>query len=115
MPHKAKKTAQGTGTIRKRSDGRWEARYTVGFDPATSKQKQKSIYGKTQKEVRERLAEITVQLDQKIYEEPVKMCLDEWLDIWRAEYLGGTKPHAKKSYEATIENHIKPALGKKQL
>lgn len=115
MPRKAKKNAQGAGTIRKRSDGRWEARYTVGFDPATGKQKQKSIYGKTQKEVRERLAEITVQLDQKIYEEPVKMRLDEWLDIWLAEYLGNTKPHTKKSYGATIENHIKPALGKKQL
>lgn len=115
MPRKAKKNAQGAGTIRKRSDGRWEARYTIGFDPATGKQKQKSIYGRTQKEVRERLAEITVQLDQKTYEEPVKMCLDEWLDIWLAEYLGNTKPHTRKSYEATIENHIKPALGKRQL
>ena len=47
MPRKAKKNAQGAGTIRKRPDGRWEARYTVGFDPMTGKQKQKSIYGKT--------------------------------------------------------------------
>ena len=115
MPRKAKKNAQGAGTIRKRSDGRWEARYTAGFDPVTGRQIQKSIYGKTQKEVRERLAEITVQLDQKIYEEPIKMRLDEWLDIWLTEYLGNTKPHTIKSYEATIENHIKPALGKKQL
>jgi len=115
MPHKAKKNAQGAGTIRKRSDGRWEAQYTVGFDPATGKQKQKSIYGKTQKEVRERLAEITVQLDQNTYQEPVKMLLSEWLDIWLSEYLGSAKPHTKKSYEAIAENHIKPALGKKQL
>ncbi len=115
MPRKAKKNAQGAGTIRKRSDGRWKARYTIGFDPVTGKQKQKSIYGKTQKEVRERLAEITVQLDQKTYEEPVKMLLGEWLDIWLSEYLGNTKLHTRKSYEATIENHIKPALGKSQL
>lgn len=115
MPRKAKKNAQGAGTIRKRPDGRWEARYTVGFDPATGKQKQKSIYGKTQKEVRERLAEITVQLDQNTYQEPVKMLLSEWLDIWLSEYLGSVKPHTKKSYGAVAENHIKPALGKKQL
>lgn len=115
MPRKAKKNAQGAGTIRKRPDGRWEARYTVGFDPMTGKQKQKSIYGKTQKEVRERLAEVTVQLDQKAYEEPCKICLEEWLDIWQSEYLGSAKPHTRKSYEATIENHIKPAIGKKQL
>lgn len=47
MLRKAKKNAQGAGTIRKRSDGRWEARYTIDFAPATGKQKQKSIYGKT--------------------------------------------------------------------
>ena len=35
------------------------------------------------------------------------MRLDEWLDIWLAEYLGNTKPHSRKSYEATIENHSK--------
>ncbi len=91
MLRKAKKNAQGAGTIRKRSDGRWEARYTIGFDPVTGKQKQKSIYGKTQREARERLTEITVQLDQKTYEEQIKMCLGEWLDIWLSEYLGNTK------------------------
>ena len=53
---KTRKNAQGAGTIRKRADGRWEARFTTGFDPASGKQVQKSIYGKTQKEVREKLA-----------------------------------------------------------
>ena len=37
------------------------------------------------------------------------------MDIWQSEYLGSAKPHTRKSYEATIENHIKPAIGKKQL
>ena len=32
------KNAKGSGTIRKRSDGRWEARYTTGIDPKTGKQ-----------------------------------------------------------------------------
>lgn len=35
MPRKASRNAQGGGTIRQRSDGRWEARYTVGRDPDT--------------------------------------------------------------------------------
>ena len=67
MPRKAKKNAQGAGTIRKRADGRWEARYTIGFDSVTGKQKQKSIYGKTQGEVREKLAQITVERDDGSY------------------------------------------------
>lgn len=52
MACKVKKVPNGGGTIRKRSDGRWEARYTNGFDPKTGKQIQKSVYGKTQADVR---------------------------------------------------------------
>lgn len=115
MPRKGKKNAQGAGTIRKRTDGRWEARFTTGFDPATGKQIQKSIYGKSQKEVREKLTQVTAELDEGTYMEPSKILLSDWLDTWLAEYTGSTKPHTKKSYEATIENHIKPALGEKPL
>lgn len=115
MPRKGKKNAQGAGTIRKRTDGRWEARFTTGFDPATGKQVQKSIYGKTQKEVREKLTQITAELDDGTYMEPSKILLADWLNTWLAEYTGSTKPHTKRSYEATIENHIKPALGDKTL
>lgn len=42
------KNAKGSGTIRKRSDGRWEARYTTGIDPKTkspsmARRKRKSV------------------------------------------------------------------------
>ncbi len=33
----AKKRANGEGNIRKRSDGRWEGRYTAGYHPDTGK------------------------------------------------------------------------------
>ena len=33
----AKKRANGEGNIRKRKDGRWEGRYTAGYDPKTGK------------------------------------------------------------------------------
>ena len=62
MTTKATKNAKGGGTIRKRSDGRWEARYTLGIDPKTGKQIQKSVYGKTQKEVRQKLTAITAEI-----------------------------------------------------
>ena len=51
----AKKRVSGEGTIGKRKDGRWEARYIVGRDPETGKQIRKSILGKTQAEVRAKL------------------------------------------------------------
>ena len=37
----AKKRANGEGSIRRRSNGRWEGRYTAGIDPATGKAMQK--------------------------------------------------------------------------
>ena len=55
MARKNTRAAQGSGTIRQRKDGRWEARYTVGRDPGTGKQVQRSVYGDTQKEVRKAL------------------------------------------------------------
>ena len=35
----AKKRANGEGSLRKRSDGRWEGRYTAGYDPETGRGK----------------------------------------------------------------------------
>lgn len=39
-----KRNDNGNGSTRKRSDGRWEGRYTVGFDPKTGKLIQRSIW-----------------------------------------------------------------------
>lgn len=44
----AKKRANGEGNIRKRSDGRWEGRYTAGYNSETGKRIIKNVLGKTQ-------------------------------------------------------------------
>ena len=51
----AKKRANGEGNIRKRKDGRWEGRYTAGYDEKTGKRLIKNVLGKTQTEVKEKL------------------------------------------------------------
>ena len=51
----AKRRANGEGNIRKRSDGRWEGRYTAGRDPETGKTVYKNVLGKTQAEVKAKL------------------------------------------------------------
>ena len=53
----AKKRANGEGNIRKRKDGRWEGRYTAGYDSETGKRIIKNVLGKTQAEVKEKLAQ----------------------------------------------------------
>lgn len=120
MEHKkqGKRNAAGAGTIRQKEVKRsgksytyWEARFTTGYDPGTGRQIQRSITGKTQREVAKKLREATMELEQRTYQEPDKLTVGDWLDTWVNEYLGNTKPHTKKSYKAIIKNHIKPAIG----
>lgn len=106
----ARKNAKGGGTIRQRPDGRWEARYTVGRDPGTGKQIQRSVYGSTQKDVRQKLAQAVAAIDSGTYTAPQKMTVGEWLDIWQRDYLGSLKPCTVRTYETAIRNHIKPAM-----
>ena len=115
MANKTTRNAQGGGNIRKRSDRRWEARYTVGIDPKTGRQIQKSIYGNTQKEVRMRLTEVTSELDNGTYIEPCKMSMDQWLDVWLEEYTTDIKPLTLVSYKTHAKNNIRPYLGQIKL
>ena len=108
---KTTKNARGAGTIRKRADGRWEGRYSVGFDPKTGKQIQKSVYGATQKEARQKLTQIIGEIDDGEYLEPSKLKLGDWLDIWLNEYCEDKKYSTVKGYRAKVKKHIKPQLG----
>lgn len=111
MARKSTRAAQGGGTIRQRPDGRWEARFTVGRDPGTGKQIQRSVYGSTQKEVRQKLAQAVAEVDNGTYQTPSKMTVGQWLDIWQKDYLGGVKPFTAQGYEKNVRVYIKPALG----
>ena len=73
------RAANGNGTIRKKTvtkNGKkytyYEARATVGYDLGTGKQIQRSVSGKTQKEVRLKLSQIVVDLDEGTYVPPSK-------------------------------------------
>ncbi len=118
MSKKSSRSAQGAGTIRKKTITRngkpysyWEARITTGYDPGTGKQVQRSFSGKTQKEVREKMQAVAVELNNGTYKEPCKLTVGEWLDIWKDTYLNNIKPRTVKIYESDIRLHIKPALG----
>lgn len=116
------RTANGVGSIRKktvRKNGRaysyYEARATIGFDPGTGRQIQKSITGKTQKDVAQKLRQVTASLDEGTYKEPCKMTVGQWLDIWMKDYLGGVKASTAYLYRKNVELYIAPHLGKIKL
>lgn len=109
----AKKRANGEGNIRKRKDGRWEGRYTAGYDPKTGKRIIKNVLGKTQGEVKEKL--------KKALEEcqglDVSKAADEytvatWLRTWYELYA---KPNVRTAtanrYALIIETYTIPRIG----
>ena len=111
MARKATRAAQGGGTIRQRPDGRWEARYTVGRDPGTGKQIQRSVYGATQKEVRQKLQRAAVELDEGTYTPPSKTTVSQWLNTWVTEYTNNVKPSTAQCYRKTVRVYLLPKLG----
>lgn len=113
-----KKGANGAGSIRKITTTRngkeytyWQGRYTEGYDACTGKQIQRSITGKTQKEVAQKLRQITAEIDAKTYVAPCKLSISEWMSIWAQDYLVGVKASTAYLYMRTIELYIDPHLG----
>ena len=108
-----KRRANGEGNIRKRKDGRWEGRYTVGHDPETGKAIIKNVLGKTQAEVKEKLKraiEENVGID---YGRARTYTVGNWLEVWYENYAKiKMRPSSYLNYRGYIENHIKPQLGK---
>jgi len=108
----ARKQADGAGSIRKRTDGRYEVRCTIGYDPGSGKRISKSAYAKSKKEAREKLTELTRAVDQGTFMESSRTTLGLWLDEWLETYSKGrVKPYTYDTYFRIIRNHIKPALG----
>ena len=53
----AKKRKSGTGTLRKRADGRWEGRVVTGYDEKGLPQT-KNVLARTKSECREKLKKL---------------------------------------------------------
>ena len=90
----AKKRANGEGNIRKRSDGRWEGRYTAGYNAETGKRIIKNVLGKTQAECKAKLAaamEATKGVDISRADE---YTVATWLRCWYEVYA---KPNIRIS------------------
>ena len=108
----AKKRANGEGSIRRRSNGRWEGRYTAGIDPATGKSVQKSVSAKTQAECRERLRQAIRDSQGLTIDHTGDYTVAEWCRLWYETY---SKPNLRfstaDSYKVILEKHIIPAIG----
>lgn len=102
---KTTRANNGMGSIRKRSDGRWEARYT------TPDGRQRSIYAQTEKEVTAKLRTALHDLDTRAWREPSKLTVGKWLEIWQSDYCTHTTASTRATYERMCRVHFVPSIG----
>lgn len=101
----SKRNAAGQGTIRKRSDGRWEGIASIEIDGI---KKKKSVYGKTQKEAREKLQQVLMDSKNGILIETESVSLENWLFTWLNVYKKVTlKQTTFENYMLNYNTHIK--------
>ena len=104
------KRGQGEGSISKRPDGTWWARITVGRTD-NGKQKRKAFYGKTRREVQEKLTAAVNEINNNSYIECSKMTVEQWLKFWLHEYKKRVlKPSTFAKYYSKI-GQINPHIG----
>lgn len=111
----AKRRPNGDGMIRKRVDGRWEARIIVGHRGDGSPI-YKNVLAKTQSELLPKLNRLKETYTDVELTEESRMTLGEWLDKW---LIGYKAPMIREStvdgYRRYIDHYIKPYLGGKQI
>ena len=110
-----KRRPQGDGTIRKRSDGRWEARIIVGHKNDGSPM-YKSAFAKTQKSALKQLHQLIELYRDVDLTEDCRMTLGEWMDKWLDEYMMfSLRESTIEGYRCMAEHQIKRFIGNKQL
>ncbi len=108
-----KKSANGMGGIRRRKDGRYEARYTV--QTATGA-KRKTIYGKDHDEVADKLVEALANRNKGLIFDAGNMTTGDYLDRWLTDSVkGSVKRRTFESYLSVVRRHLKPGIGRVKL
>src|SRR5215211_2322958 len=99
----------GEGSIRKRKDGRWEGRYSIQTPDGPQ---QKTVYGKTRKEVAEKLTEVMASRDKGLVFDAGKLTVGEHLTRWLEDVVKPSASHRTYSTNAQqVRTHIAPTLG----
>ena len=105
----SKKRGNGEGSITKRKDGRWMARYTVHTAKGP---KRRTVYGKTRKEAADKLARVLSDRVEGIVYDDENMTVGEYLDVWLKSSVRGSVRQSTYDRDASlVNNHLRPALG----
>lgn len=98
------------GSLRRRKDGRWEARLTL--PPADGSRSRRSLFATTRAEAARKLREAQRAVERGESLPPERLTVAAFLDTWLHEAAApGLRPQTLVSYSMIVERHLKPALG----
>jgi integrase len=108
------KNGNGEGGItRHKNSGLYMARYTVQTPTGP---KRKTLYGKTRREVDEKLTKAKADRDTGFVFDADNLTLGNYLDRWVNDSVRDTvRQRTLERYEQIVRVHIKPALGRVKL
>ncbi len=109
------KRGNGEGSITHRRDGRWMGQITVGHDPKTGRLKRRTFYGKTRREISDKLANAITELQNGRFAQATTLTVAEWISAWLDRYAQTKRTSTWENYESLARVHIVPALGAKKL
>lgn len=95
--------------VRKRKDGRWEARYPKGKDEY-GRTVYGSVYAGTYKEVKEKRRRL-LEADRQVQKSTSKVIFRDLLTLWISDNEIRLKPSTIYKYQYLIDTHIGPELG----
>lgn len=97
--------------IRKRSDGRWEARYIKYYD-RNGKAKYGSVYGKTYTQVKQKRTQVLKEADaDDLHGRAKNMLFSHIVYKWLESRRIKIKEQTYAKYRSVINLHIAPAIG----
>lgn len=99
---------------KKRSDGRYMANVSIGYD-SEGKRIFKSLYGKTVRELEEKIATFKSDLQKGIIISDENLSLGEWSNTWLANYKSGVSYNTQEMYRRIIKKIESHPVSKKKL
>ncbi|MFF0685665.1 tyrosine-type recombinase/integrase [Streptomyces albogriseolus] len=112
MARQRKRNPNGSGTVTKRADGRYQAAVYVPQPDGTVKRKY--AYGKTYDECDRKRRELLDRANGGIPTPTRDMTLGQWFDYWLEVIVKpNLKPKSYETYEQAVRNHLRGRLGSK--
>ena len=117
MPSKGR--GNGEGSIVQRKDGLWEAKVSVGYRTdaeGNAKRVRKSVYGKTRREVADKLKTELTNQQQGLPVAIRRQTVAQFLKVWLEETAKpNVRPRTYDSYAMIVNRHLIPTLGHHKL